>query len=108
AERETAALDESDQEDGDSSTGPPPAPNLTLSTYRNPTHTNELTGVLDQHTDHDRTLEYTRDVAMRMLRNAGRDPDKMSKAKLEQEIGEVSKSFGLRTSFTSKGRDHSK
>ncbi|KAK1815906.1 hypothetical protein LTR12_009691 [Friedmanniomyces endolithicus] len=108
AERETATLDESDQEDGDSSTGPPPAPNLTLSTYRNPTHTNELTGVLDQHTDHDRTLEYTRDVAMRMLRNAGRDPDKMSKAKLEQEIGEVSKSFGLRTSFASKGRDHSK
>ncbi|KAK0867858.1 hypothetical protein LTR87_014414 [Friedmanniomyces endolithicus] len=101
-------LDESDPEDGDPSTGPSCAPNLTVSTYSNPTHLNELTGVLDQRTDHDRTLEYTRDVAVRMLRNAGRDLDNMSKAELEQEIGSVSKSFGLRTSFASKGRDHSK
>ncbi|KAK1059468.1 ATP-dependent RNA helicase dbp4 [Friedmanniomyces endolithicus] len=108
AQREPATLDESNPEDGVPSTGPSSAPNLTVSIYSNPTHTNELTGVLDQHTDHDRTLGYTRDVAIRMLRNAGRDLDKLSKAELEQEIGEVSKSFGLRTSFASKARDHSK
>ncbi|KAK0935697.1 hypothetical protein LTR29_012699 [Friedmanniomyces endolithicus] len=108
AQREPVVLDESDPEDSDPSTRPPFAPNPTVSTYSNPTHTNEMTGVLDQHTDHDRTLKYTRDVALRMLRNAGRDLDNMSKAKLEQEIGEVSKSFGLRTSFASKAHDHSK
>ncbi|KAK0280678.1 hypothetical protein LTR54_006703 [Friedmanniomyces endolithicus] len=108
AEREPATLDESDPEDGDPSTGPPSAPNLTVSTYSNPTHTNELTGVLDQYTDHDRTLGYIRDVAIRMSRNARRDLNKLSKAKLEREVGEVSKSFGLRTSFASKAHDHSK
>ncbi|KAK0898784.1 hypothetical protein LTR02_010003 [Friedmanniomyces endolithicus] len=108
AQREPAVLDESDPEDSDPSTRPPSAPNPTVSTYSNPTHTNEMTGVLDQHTDHDRTLKYTRDVAFRMLRNVGRDLENMSKAELEQEIGEVSRGFGLRTSFASKGRDHSK